>query len=197
MTCEVPCPWRKAEEPSVETVVYQRTSVPCAETSPTARGADKSTDINYDSEQQFMCDDDCDSLSPQMSSASGHTSGDTNMQLASFYMWVNISWRGLERWKTAKQHVTQVTSIMYSCGNQTMPSLWQHSLLNNFKAFADERQFLPPTIRSYLNSLQHLFKYLLTSGWVVGCWCGYLSGVRCRFAYGPADTTATHCLLLQ
>jgi len=21
--------------------------------------------------------------------------------------------------------------------------------------------------------------------------------VRCRFAYGPADTTATHCLLLQ
>ena len=88
MTCEVPCPWRKAEEPSVETVVYQRTSVPCAETSPTARGADKSTDINYDSEQQFMCDDDCDSLSPQMSSASGHTSGDTNMQLASFYMWL-------------------------------------------------------------------------------------------------------------
>jgi len=33
--------------------------------------------------------------------------------------------------------------------------------------------------------------------WVVGCWCGYLSGARCRFAYGPADTTATHCLLLQ
>ena len=32
---------------------------------------------------------------------------------------------------------------------------------------------------------------------VVGCWHGYLSGVRCRLAYGPADTTATHCLLLQ
>jgi len=30
-----------------------------------------------------------------------------------------------------------------------------------------------------------------------GCWHGYLSGVRCRFAYGPADATATHCLLLQ
>jgi len=27
-----------------------------------------------------------------------------------------------------------------------------------------------------------------------GCWCGYLSGARCRLAYGPADTTATHCL---
>jgi len=24
-----------------------------------------------------------------------------------------------------------------------------------------------------------------------------LSGVRCRLAYGPADATATHCLLLQ
>ena len=32
---------------------------------------------------------------------------------------------------------------------------------------------------------------------VVGCWCGCLSGTRCRLAYGPADATATHCLLLQ
>jgi len=34
--------------------------------------------------------------------------------------------------------------------------------------------------------------------WVVeGCWCGYLSGARCRLAYGRADANATHCLLLQ
>jgi len=33
--------------------------------------------------------------------------------------------------------------------------------------------------------------------WVVGCWRSYLSGSRCRLAYGPADATATHCLLLQ
>jgi len=32
---------------------------------------------------------------------------------------------------------------------------------------------------------------------VVGCWRGYLSGARCRLAYGPADATATHCLVLQ
>jgi len=31
--------------------------------------------------------------------------------------------------------------------------------------------------------------------WVVRCRCGYLSGARCRLAYGPADATATHCLL--
>jgi len=29
------------------------------------------------------------------------------------------------------------------------------------------------------------------------CWHGYLSGARCRLAYGPADATATHCLLFQ
>ena len=33
--------------------------------------------------------------------------------------------------------------------------------------------------------------------WVVGCWRGCLSGARCRLEYGPADATATHCLLLQ
>jgi len=27
--------------------------------------------------------------------------------------------------------------------------------------------------------------------WVVGCWCGYLSGARCRLAYGPTDSTAS------
>jgi len=33
--------------------------------------------------------------------------------------------------------------------------------------------------------------------WAVGCWRGYLSGARCRLAYGPDDANATHCLLLQ
>jgi len=27
--------------------------------------------------------------------------------------------------------------------------------------------------------------------WMVGCWHSYVSGSRCRFAYGPADATAT------
>jgi len=33
--------------------------------------------------------------------------------------------------------------------------------------------------------------------WALGCWRGYLSGARYRLAYGPADATASHCLLLQ
>ena len=32
---------------------------------------------------------------------------------------------------------------------------------------------------------------------VVGCWRGCLFGDSCRLAYGPADATATHCLLLR
>ena len=33
--------------------------------------------------------------------------------------------------------------------------------------------------------------------WVVGCYHGYLSGARCRLAYGPADASATaHSLSL-
>ena len=28
--------------------------------------------------------------------------------------------------------------------------------------------------------------------WMMMCWCGYLSGARCRlFTYGPADATAS------
>jgi len=33
--------------------------------------------------------------------------------------------------------------------------------------------------------------------WVVDCRRGYLLGARRRLAYGPADATASHCLLLQ
>jgi len=39
--------------------------------------------------------------------------------------------------------------------------------------------------------------------WVMRCWCGYLSGARCRlFAYGPANATASEnpiisCLILS
>jgi len=38
----------------------------------------------------------------------------------------------------------------------------------------------------YRKSIQRI------KNWVMRCWCGYLSGVKCKwFAYGPADVTAT------
>ena len=43
----------------------------------------------------------------------------------------------------------------------------------------------------------YVFYCFIHKWWVVGCWHGYLSGARCRLACGPADATATHCLLLQ
>ena len=33
--------------------------------------------------------------------------------------------------------------------------------------------------------------------WVVGWWCGYLSGAQWRLAYGPADATASCCSKIQ
>jgi len=48
--------------------------------------------------------------------------------------------------------------------------------------------------RRWLGSRKDIWR---AKNWVVGCSHGCLSGVRCRFAYGPADATATLYLLLQ
>ena len=54
-------------------------------------------------------------------------------------------------------------------------------------------------IKNGLNSAFHALtllvgcqeEYPACKNGVVVCWCGYLSGARCRlFAYGPADATA-------
>ena len=45
-----------------------------------------------------------------------------------------------------------------------------------------------------IRSWNSLFVHIVKS-WVVGCWHRYLSAVKCRFAYGPADATATHLSL--
>ena len=63
---------------------------------------------------------------------------------------------------------------------------------------------------AYENRLRNVNQIMLFSRWlggrkgirpvkkcVVGCWHGYLCRATCRHAYGPADATATHCLLLQ
>jgi len=50
--------------------------------------------------------------------------------------------------------------------------------------------YLPPVLsRCWLGGRKGIRP---VQNWVVGCWHGYLSGVRCRLAYGPADATATH-----
>ena len=40
------------------------------------------------------------------------------------------------------------------------------------------------------HSFGHQEEHPACKNWVMRCWCGYLSGARCRlFAYGPADAT--------
>jgi len=58
------------------------------------------------------------------------------------------------------------------------------------------RKWIPPSVlwRCWLGVRKGIRP---VKNWVVGCWRGYLSGARCRLAYGPADSTATPCLLLQ
>ena len=37
----------------------------------------------------------------------------------------------------------------------------------------------------------HQEEHSACKNWVMRCWCGHLSGAKCRlFAYGPADSTA-------
>ena len=56
------------------------------------------------------------------------------------------------------------------------------------------------TKRCFYAFLAHKFikrRPIFLELFVVGYWRGCLSEARCRLAYGPADATATHCLLLQ
>jgi len=62
-----------------------------------------------------------------------------------------------------------------------------YSSVQAFLHFTGQIPFLP-------RKQQH---QCTVKNWVVGCWYGYVSGSRCRFAYGPADATATYCLMLQ
>jgi len=50
----------------------------------------------------------------------------------------------------------------------------------------------------------HWKEHPVCKNWLMRCWCGYLSGARCRlYAYGPADATAsqnpiiTHLIWIQ
>jgi len=57
-------------------------------------------------------------------------------------------------------------------------------------------------VPNYENRPAQILQCFDAVGWlaakaVVGCWRGYLYGATCKFVYGQAHSTATHCLLLQ
>jgi len=81
-------------------------------------------------------------------------------------------------WSVSRQTYLHMTTIfMYWF---TITSSWCHLPSVLWRCWLGDRKGIRPV-----------------KNWVVGCWCGYLSGARSRLAYGPADATATHCLFLQ
>jgi len=84
-----------------------------------------------------------------------------------------------------------------SCQGMLPQSLWDSSVcyLCHHSFFQQVLGILPSVLwRCWLGGRKGIRP---VKNWVVGCWHGYLSGARCRLAYGPADATTTHCLLLQ
>jgi len=68
-------------------------------------------------------------------------------------------------------------------------------LRNTWAPSAIFKQGLPPVLwQCWLGGRKGIQP---VKNWVVGCWHGHLSGARCRLAHGPADATATYCLMLQ
>ena len=98
-------------------------------------------------------------------------------------------------WKTWKSHylpllvsVThQKDNYYHSC--QIKWFSWKVAYHMNYKTLS--HNILPSVLwRCWLGGRKGIRS---VKNRVVGCWCGCLSGARCRLAYGPADATVTHC----
>ena len=64
-----------------------------------------------------------------------------------------------------------------------------------FKIFQDIKFYQGSVCQNAVSALTllagHQEEHLARKNWMMWCWCGYLSGARCRlFTYGPADATA-------
>ena len=66
--------------------------------------------------------------------------------------------------------------------------------ITSLKVHSSPKSIVPSVLwRCWLGGRKGIWP---VKNWVVRCWHSYQSGARCRLAYGPADITATHCLLL-
>jgi len=105
-------------------------------------------------------------------------------------------------------------SVHWSCLYMCTANIVKHPKTHTHTQSFSKQNSVSQLLLKFFNSNNNLFLSgyafsvltLLVGGrkgirpvknWVVGCWRGYLSGARCRLAYGPADASTTHCLLLQ
>jgi len=93
---------------------------------------------------------------------------------------------------------------------------WNQMNVKRAPSRRGKNSYMPTVSMSYdINSVRYFhFRFILPSllwccwlggrkgirsvkNWLVGCWRGYLSGARCRLAYGPADATASQSISQQ
>ena len=94
------------------------------------------------------------------------------------------------------QNAQCITFGVVGCKKTYIESIWSCIVWKQLNLSLLPLPVLLPSVlwRCWLGSRKGIRP---VKNWVVGCWCGYLSGARCRLAYVPLDATATHCLLLQ
>jgi len=89
-----------------------------------------------------------------------------------------------------KHHFLGLRHSMTDAQMTVKPSRWLCSVF----AIQQLRQFAFSALTLFVGRQE---EHPVCKNWVVGCWRGHLSGVRCRLAYGLPDATTTHCFLLQ
>ena len=112
-----------------------------------------------------------------------------------------VSWRIRTGAKTVRDQMSCWIAVCWAAvWRRSTVATWWHQMADHYK-----RELFYVKVLFYVSVPSVLWCCWLAGrkgiqpvkNWVVGCWGGYLSGARCRLAYGPADSTATHCLLLQ
>jgi len=115
---------------------------------------------------------------------------------ASSSMWVNRYklCAGRCRVFVRRRRWLQSWGVLLNSANSTSPAMTTTSLWFDADFFSHAALLLSVLSRCWLGGRKGIRP---VKNWMVGCWRGYLSGARCRLAYGPVDATATHCHLLQ
>jgi len=121
------------------------------------------------------------------------------LSVCSFQAGIVSRWLNRLSWFFGTQSILGLSYSVAKLSSKIMVLLW------NFVPNSGIRKISPRPVKhrkfGQLNLIVNLCDLITLSihcvvdiTWVVGYWCGYLSGARCRFAYGPA---AILCLLHQ
>jgi len=118
------------------------------------------------------------------------------------------------KFKMVAAAILKITKIAI-CHHRFDQSSWNLAQLSLLHKYLQHLHYIFSAFSALMLLVGRQEGHLACKNWVVGCRLGCLSGLRCRLAseatatwrftnfvlycivYGPADATATHCLLLQ